>query len=114
MVQRWALLMLLAWLPGISFFGHWTALSAPLGLAPVAAAHSHGLDGSDDYDEHAAHCHVDVGTCGSEGSTGAPMVSGEIATLRGPAPAHLDLVAVAGEAPAGWTALPATPPPRAA
>ncbi len=107
-VQRCALVLILAWIPGISFFGHWSELTAPLGM-PVTVSHLHESEAA----EHVAHCHADVSTCGDQGTGGAfalvrPAASAVVASIEvGTSPA-LD------PAPAGTLPLPLTPPPRAA
>ncbi len=112
-IQRSALLLLLAWLPTLAFFGHWESLAAPFTSAGVSrATHTHSPTSDR---EHAQHCHAGFEDCGG----GASAI-----TLPGSAPLHAaartpegrpsDLVLTNELAPSGFDAAPLTPPPRQA
>lgn len=106
--QHAALLLLLAWLPTLSYLGHWDALrGAP---SSHGAAHVEGPAGDD---AHAQHCHLDVEGC-AEGSAPAPALSAsaQLDVLRPPPEVHLAPAHAVGPAPANRSDAPATPPPR--
>ncbi|GMU41231.1 MAG: hypothetical protein AMXMBFR23_20970 [Chloroflexota bacterium] len=105
--RRAALILVLAWLPGLAFFGHWSELAAPLGILP-APSHSHAASG-----DHADHCHADVSTCADQGSAPVPVVPPHLAL--GVAATVALLLSVSGKRlPLGQSWLPLTPPPRTA
>ncbi|MDP2326473.1 MAG: hypothetical protein Q8M79_00110 [Dehalococcoidia bacterium] len=108
-LQQWALVLVIAWIPGLTFFGHWTTLAAPLGLAP-AAMHTHSASS-----DHAAHCHTDVSGCSDQAAGGAASVAPPaLASVLIAAALALMLVALVERIPAGLAPVPASPPPRAA
>jgi hypothetical protein len=116
-VQRYALILLLAWLPSLAFVGHWESLAAPLQLetrfAPASHAHAtHPPEGSEGATQHEQHCHAGFDSC----STGASGMTMPIGAVGHTAPAAPDeaLVALALEAavPVNPGEGPPTPPPR--
>jgi len=110
--RRYALLLLLAWLPTLTFVGHWEGLVAPFtsaGMATAAHVHSPASDR-----EHAQHCHSGFDECGGGASAvttpaGAPIH----AVASGPEGSATDLVLFDEHPPRGFAATPPTPPPQA-
>ncbi len=107
-VQRAALILLLAWLPTLSYVGHWEALTAP--ASSHAAAHRSGgaPDGA-----HERHCHAGIDDC-SGGIAGADLLAvnvgrdlGRVASLIGLALPRNDDTRLSGRSDA-----PVPPPPR--
>ena len=114
--QRCALLLLLAWLPTLTFVGHWEALAAPLTSAGgPAATHAHASPSGASDREHAAHCHTGFDECGG-GASAVTMPAGSPAHARGHTPeAHAsDRVVGSDLAISGFESSPLTPPPRRA
>jgi hypothetical protein len=117
-VQRYALILLLAWLPSLAFVGHWESLAAPLLESRFAltshAGHAGHAPGSTEGGpaEHEQHCHGGFDSC----STGASGMTMPIGAVGHTAPAAPDeaLVALALEAPVPGNPaeVPPTPPPR--
>ncbi len=99
-------MLLLAWLPGLAFFGHWSDLAAPLGILPTAS-HAHASA-----EDHAAHCHADVATCSEQGSAPVPIVPPHLA-VGVAATVGLLLILGGFRLPLGQSWLPLIPPPRA-
>lgn len=104
-VRLWAFVLLVALLPGTTYFGHWGDLLRPLDLTSYSAAQGHN---------HADHCHGDVGDCGTQGASGeqptaAFVVIGPVSppSFGGKAPRSESL----GH---GIVVTPLTPPPQAA
>jgi len=107
-LQQWALVLVLVWIPGLTFFGHWTDLAAPLGLAPVVT-HTHATSS-----DHAAHCHTDVSACSDQAGGGAvSLVSPVLASVLVAAALAFMLAAAVERVPSGLAPVPVTPPPQA-
>ena len=105
--KQCALLLLLAWLPTLAFFGHWGALAAPVvGRTLPHESHASG-------ESHRQHCHAEVAGCA--GGTlmsvlpapPAPQTGPVLTEARPRAP-----VEDGGPIPAGRSDAPLTPPPR--
>ena len=110
-----AAVLLLAFLPSLSFAGHWDELAGQPRGETSAASLSDGSDAATERVEHALHCHSALASCSAEP---LPAGLGFLATHESLLPA-LSLRPAAtvrrgDRAPAGRTVLPLSPPPRAA
>ena len=108
-VQSCALLLLVAWLPTLAYFGHWNDLAAMLSPGNGSFSSAHGTrDG-----EHATHCHVNVAGCSDGTSTsnapGTPPANGAGVRTQPQLGTRAEFVE---HVPPGHRDAPATPPPR--
>lgn len=103
-IRLWAVVLAMAWLPGVSFFGHWGDLVRPIEEVG-ATTMSH---------DHADHCHVDLGDCGAQGGGGEMPAADELAVAVPSAPPTLDAGDASARviAPYSQTIDPLSPPPR--
>jgi hypothetical protein len=118
-IQRYALILLLAWLPSLAFVGHWESLAAPLQLEARLGIASHpGHAGHAPAPpegapaEHEQHCHSGFDSC-STGASGMAMPIGAAGhtALAAPDEASVPL-ALERTVPASPSEVPPTPPPR--
>lgn len=111
--QRCALLLLLAWLPTLTFVGHWEGLAAPFTSGGATSTHAHTSPSRSSDPEHAQHCHTGFDECGGGASSvtmpGGPPVQIE---SRAPGGTATDIVVVNEYPPLGFESSPLTPPPR--
>ncbi|MCC6238318.1 MAG: hypothetical protein IT299_12215 [Dehalococcoidia bacterium] len=105
-----ALLLLLAWLPTLTFFGHWEGLAAPFTSASAVATHAHSPTSDR---EHAQHCHAGFEGC-SGGASAVTMPAGAPAhaEVQRPEDTSTDFVVLDESPPTGFEASPLTPPPQ--
>jgi len=105
--EQCALWLLLAWLPTLAFFGHWSALAAPvMGRAPVHESHATS-------ESHRQHCHAAVADCAGGDSGSVLPVTPALRTGLVPADTGPGApISNAGLIPAGRSDAPLTPPPR--
>jgi len=106
--RQCAIFLLLAWLPSVAFFGHWSALAAPVLLGRAPGQESHASSES-----HRQHCHAEVAGCAA-GDSGS--------VLPATPAAHTGLVpleagpgtAISSDSliPSSRSDVPLTPPPR--
>lgn len=109
-VRLWAAVLVLAWLPGVTFFGHWGDLAMPLvGEAGSSfVSHAHG--------DHSDHCHGGFSDCGSQGGAGELTPATALLSVDGTAPPSVfrGSTHTRTTAPQSETVAPIAPPPRAA
>jgi hypothetical protein len=110
-----ATLLLLAWMPSLLFFGHWSALASPSPhqAMTVAAHHEAGTPTEDS--QHALHCHGSS-SCADQGGAASALdlvASNPLALVTRP----LEVVTT-GNSPSRFegrsSARPDAPPPRMA
>jgi len=112
-LRAWALLVAL--IPSLAFFGHWTprlpipGTSLYVGL-PVSTVHDHGQAGSD----HESHCHTDSSACSDVPFTGVSAFAllSQTVTLLGAAATMVALSTIAWRPGRIQTLSPEPRPPR--
>ena len=103
-IVPFAAALMLAWLPSLTYLGHWEQLvpNAPA----VQHSHSQGSDHA-----HSAHCHDGLASCADHAPAQSPAVGRTLESAPTPPEARVPLTAdVAPSAASEKT--PPTPPPR--
>jgi len=103
-IAPFAAMLLLAWLPSLTYLGHWEQ------LAPDAQAMQHTYAGQGD-DAHSDHCHDGLANCVDHAPAQSPAIGRTLESTPAPledgAPLMVDL------APSAMPEkTPPTPPPR--
>lgn len=96
--------LLLAWLPSLTFVGHWEQLMP--GAPKVEQTHSHRADQA-----HAEHCHEGVAACADHAPAQSPAVARTLEAALIPPETRIPLTNDAVP-PADSETTPSTPPPR--